>query len=255
MGSLPADPYGPLFARYYNQTYDVLRRESGDVDFYRSLAVAAGGPVLELGCGTGRVLLPIAQEGIRCAGVDLSRSMLDILAAEAPPNLTVAHSRMQDFDLGEQRFKLIYAAFRSFQHLYTIEDQLRTLACVRRHLDEGGLLALDVFAPQLDLLSMTRTVEREDAHFNDGDTEVMRSVATSVDHARQMMELKIRFERREPNGSVRSDVEEAQLRYFFRYELEHLLARAGFDKVEVFGGFDRRSYNYVSGETVVVARL
>ena len=115
-----ADPYGGVTARYYDAAYAVLRAPSQDVAFYVELARAAGGPVLELACGTGRVLLEIARQGIACAGVDLSPRMLARLRAKgAPPSLRLVQAPMQRFDLGSDRFALIYSAFRGFQHLYT----------------------------------------------------------------------------------------------------------------------------------------
>ena len=85
--------------------------------------------MLELGCGTGRVLLPIARLDVACVGLDLSPGMLDVLRSKAPPpNLTLVQASMTDFDLGTERFQLVFSAFRAFQHLYTVEEQLAALA-------------------------------------------------------------------------------------------------------------------------------
>ncbi len=78
------DAYGELIAQTYDALYARLRDPVGDVAFYRELAVETGGPVLELGCGTGRTLLPIARTGIQCVGLDASRAMLRVLRAKAP---------------------------------------------------------------------------------------------------------------------------------------------------------------------------
>jgi ubiquinone/menaquinone biosynthesis C-methylase UbiE len=100
------------------------------VAFHRELAREAGGPVLELGCGTGRVLLPIARDGIACTGLDSSEAMLEEFRRKSPPeNLRLVRAPMQGFDLAEERLRLIFSAFRSFQHLLTVEDQL---ACLLR---------------------------------------------------------------------------------------------------------------------------
>ena len=99
------------------------------MEFYRRLARESGGPVLELGCGTGRVLLPIAADGIACTGLDPSEAMLEELRRKRPPrNLRLVSGRMQDFDLAPERFALVFSAFRAFQHLLSVEDQL---ACLR----------------------------------------------------------------------------------------------------------------------------
>ncbi|MHC4505463.1 MAG: class I SAM-dependent methyltransferase, partial [Planctomycetota bacterium] len=107
------DEYGTVTARYYDVVYAVTRGHVRDVEFYRRLAAEAGGPVLELGCGTGRVLLPISATGIPCTGLDASPRMLEVLRrGSSNPTLRLVCARMQDFDLGGVRFGLIYSAFR-----------------------------------------------------------------------------------------------------------------------------------------------
>jgi SAM-dependent methyltransferase len=139
-----------FIARSYDAEYGVIRDPSGDGAFYADLARETGGPILELGCGTGRVLLPIARGGEECVGLDASAAMLDVLRAKGPPpNLTLVEAPLTAYDLGAARFRLIFAAFRVFQHLCTVEEQLVALACVHRRLAPGGILAFDVFAPNL----------------------------------------------------------------------------------------------------------
>jgi SAM-dependent methyltransferase len=250
-----ADGYGIVSSRYYDAVYESLRGGSGDIEFYRRLARESGGPVLELGCGTGRVLLPIARDGIACVGLDQSAGMSEVVRRKnPPPNLRVALGRMQSFDLGGERFRLIFSAFRSFQHLYTVEDQLACLTRVRRHLAPDAVFAFDVFAPNLERIAQAEEPETEEARFFEDDLEIVRYTAVRRDHANQLMRLTMRYERRRNGAAIGNDVVEFRMRYFFRFELEHLLARAGFDEVRIFGGFDERPYDYTSGETVVVAR-
>jgi SAM-dependent methyltransferase len=249
------EAYGSRTARYYDAVYGLLRDGSGDIDFYGTLARETGGPVLELGCGSGRVLLPIAREGFVCTGLDASRAMLDRLERKRPPaSLRLTLGRMEDFDLGGERFSLVYSAFRAFQHLVTVGQQLDCLAAVRRHLAPHGLLAFDVFAPVLERIAVLEEPESEDARFRVDGVDVIRYVSVRRDPAAQVMDVTFRYERRRPGASVENEVVRTRMRYFFRYELEHLLARAGFGQVQFFGGFDRRPYDYFSGETVVMAR-
>jgi SAM-dependent methyltransferase len=241
-------------ARYYDATYTQLRAQD-DARFYRELAIESCGPVLELGVGTGRVLLPIAELGIPVTGVDTSPRMLQLLRAKPfPPTLRLLCAPMQDFDLGADRFTLIYTAFRAFQHLVSVEDQLRCLACVKRHLAPGGTFAFDVFAPKHESLAAGGQEESEDVRFDvDGET-VVRYVSTDVDPAAQCIHVRMRYERSHEGEILSNETVPLTMRYFFRYELEHLLARAGF-RAELYGGFDRRPFDHVSGETVVVARV
>lgn len=245
------DIYDRLIARNYDGLYAVVRDPSGDADFYRALARESGGPVLELGCGTGRVLLPIARDGIPCVGVDASPEMLRIFRDKAPPpNLTLVEGRMQTFDLGEQRFRLITCPFRAFSHLLDVADQLAALARIRHHLAPGGAFALDVFDPKLDRLAAPFEAESLAATFQHEGHEIRRWDSSTRDHTRQVLTVHFRFEGGPPEMSGTTHMD---LRWFYRYELEHLLFRAGFTEVNVYGGFDRRPWA-AFGETIVVAR-
>lgn len=244
--------YETVHARWYDPAYS---GRDADAAFYRSLAQETGSPVLEIGCGTGRVLLPIAQDGLDCVGLDGSPAMLDALRAkQPPPNLRLVAAPMQDFDLGPERFRLIFAAFRPLQHLYTPEDQLACLAAVRRHLAPGGLFAFDVFQPDLARLARAEEAEYEEDRFLDGDDEIVRLATIRRDLATQTQDVAIRFERRRDGVAIGSEVERFRMRWYHRYELEHLLARAGFAVVALFGDFDRRLFDRDAPEMVFIAQ-
>ena len=235
----PEDQYGVVTARYYDATYEALGVVGPDVDFYRRLANEAHGSVLELGCGTGRILLPIAADGHSCVGVDSSSSMLDALRAKTDgngPELIVA--RLQDFDLGGRRFGLIFSAFRVFQHLETVEDQLACLERVKGHLAPGGSFAFDVFNPRLEGMSDPEVPERENIRFRDAGDEMIRYEAVTRDPVNQLIEVTFRYERCRNEEVVSSETTCFKMRWFTRFELEHLVARAGFDRVQMYGDFD-----------------
>ena len=243
--------YSRLVARHYDALNAVLRGASQDVVFYRALALESGGPVLELGCGTGRTLLPIAHAGIACVGVDASHDMLEVLRAKQPPaNLELVHGLMETLDLGARRFALITIPFRAFSHLLDVEAQLATLARVRSHLTPGGRLALDVFDPRLERLALSEEPEALAASANTPRGRVARYDSVSRDAARQVLTLRVRFVADAPEDCGEGEL---QLRWFHRYELEHLLARTGFAIEALYGGFDRRAWA-PGGETIVIAR-
>jgi SAM-dependent methyltransferase len=139
-----------------------------DVDFYIDLCRQAG-EVLEVGCGTGRVLIPAALAGCDVTGIDKSRHMLtrcrgkvDALPGSARDRVTLVEADMTDFQLA-RAFKLVIAPFRPIQHLTTVDEQLSFLRCVHRHRLPGGRLVFDVFNPDLTLLAAgTSSDETED---------------------------------------------------------------------------------------------
>jgi ubiquinone/menaquinone biosynthesis C-methylase UbiE len=246
-----ADTYARLIARHYDALNMVLRGGSQDAAFYLSLARESGGPVLELGCGSGRILLPIARDGIACVGLDASRDMLAVLRAKQPPaNLEIVHAAMESFDFGARRFPLITIPFRAFSHLLDVPAQLAALANIRRHLAPAGRLALDVFDPKSASLARSEDPETLAVSANTERGRVQRFDRVTRDAARQVLTLRMRFVAEAPEDCGEGEL---QLRWFHRYELEHLLARAGFATEAIYGGFDRSPWA-PGGETIVVAR-
>ena len=152
---MTADPYARI-ADLYDDVPEYRSRR--DVGFFVRHAQRQGGPVLELGCGTGRVLIPTARAGIEIVGLDASPRMLEICRAriEREPADVSARARvvegdMRTFELGRQ-FALVTLPFRPFQHLATVPEQLACLTTIRRHLCPGGRVIVDLFNPSLEAL-------------------------------------------------------------------------------------------------------
>ena len=143
----------------YDSVYAYVRQ---DLPFYVEEAVASGGPVLELGCGTGRVAVAVAKAGVDVVGLDSSPEMLEEAQhkADSLPDgsgtLTLAHADMRSFEL-HRTFPLVIVPFRGILSLLTVEDQTSTLLNVRRHLAPGGRLVFNVFVPDLDMLVQAAT--------------------------------------------------------------------------------------------------
>jgi SAM-dependent methyltransferase len=251
------------FAEFYDYVVPYQNRQ--DVEFYVDLAREAPTPVLELACGTGRVLLPSARAGARMVGLDLSGAMLDVcraaLAHEPPEvraRVALHHGDMRRFDLG-RTFALITIPFRGFQHLLTVDDQQQALARVRRHLAPGGRLVFDLFNPSLPFLADERWLREpltEPAvQLPDGRTLVRSYRVASRDYHTQIQSVELVHELTGPDGRVERRPGRFLVRYIFRYEAEHLLVREGFIVDALYGGFDRSPYGVsYPGELIFVAR-
>jgi SAM-dependent methyltransferase len=247
--------YSRAQALAYDSDYAKIRDPSGDREYYAALARERGGPVLEIGCGTGRVLLPVAESGLECVGVDPSPEMLEVFRAKGvPPNVTLVAGEARTFDLSPKRFALVIAAFRVFQHFLGVEEQLAVLANVRRHLTPGGAFAFDLFEPDLARMAAVHEPEREDVRTQDGEIETRRFVSIERDHARQILHAVFRHERWRGDERLGDEVSTNDLRWFYRFEVEHLLARAGFVIEAVSGGFDGKPYD-AKHEMIFIARL
>ena len=254
------DDYAAI-ADFYDHV--TLYRERPDVAFFVEAARGAGGPVLELGCGTGRVLLPTARAGIAITGLDASPSMLAICRerlAQEPPEvrerLALVEGDMRAFAL-EGRFRLVTLPFRPFQHLLTVEEQLACLGSVRRQLAPGGRLILDLFNPSLEALTQPTGVESApEAEFSmpDGRRVTRRFKLLSQDRASQVNRLELIYEVSHPDGRSERLIHPVAMRYFFRFEAEHLLARAGFAVRHLYSGYDKSPMGAsYPGELIFVA--
>jgi SAM-dependent methyltransferase len=256
-------PEYDAFAEFYDSVLPY--RDRPDVDFFTSLAREAGGPVLEIGCGTGRVLIPCARSGAEIVGLDLSEGMLavchDKLAYE-PENVrarvSLVQADMRDFDLG-RRFALVTLPFRPFQHLLTVEDQQRALAVFKRHLAPGGRLVIDLFNPSMPMLGderwlATPLVEPPVA-MPDGRTLVRSLRIARRDFINQVQDVEFTYETAWPDGRVERHSGIASLRYLFRFEAEHLLVREGFEIEALYGDYDRSPYGAkYPGELIFVVK-
>jgi SAM-dependent methyltransferase len=257
----------PEAYRYTAEFYDHLLpyRERPDVAFYIAAAREWGGPVLEVGCGTGRVLIPTARAGITITGLDLSAAMLDICRrrlAEEPQGVReqtrLVTADMRDFDLG-QTFTLVTLPFRPFQHLLTVGDQIACLQAVHRHLAPGGHLILDIFNPSMKALTERAIGEEFGAEplvtMPDGRQVIRRHRIVEHDLYHQINHVELIYYVTHVDGREERLVHAFPMRYLFRYEAEHLLARAGFIVEALYADYERRPYGAeYPGELIFVAR-
>jgi SAM-dependent methyltransferase len=238
----------------------------GDVPFYVEEAQKAGAPVLELGCGTGRVLIPVAQAGVNIVGLDLSAPMLDIahrkvaaLDATTQSRIQLLEGDMRRFSLG-QRFRLAMIPFRAFLHLLTPEDERQALECIREHLTDDGLLIFNIFDPRLDTIAAHSgpfgTALKKVSEFIHPETGRRFAVwdTRQYDAERQVISQYFIYEELDDEGRVVSKTyAPLTLRYIFRYEMQHLLELCGYKVEALYGDFRRGPFRY-GGEQIWVAR-
>jgi SAM-dependent methyltransferase len=233
-----------------------------DVPFYVDEAAQSGGDVLELGCGTGRVLLPIARTGRTIAGLDASHTMIERCRAKVDDEpgtvrarVTLHEGDVRDFDLG-RRFQLVIAPFRVMQHLVAVDDQLRFLDAVARHLAPDGRFVFDVFNPSFATMVSRDGQEHEDTPetpLADGRTIRRGARVAGVRWLEQVNEIELAYYVAPAPGapSVRH-VQRFDMRWYLRAELVHLLARAGYAVDSMYGGFDRTPL--VDGSPEIIVR-
>jgi SAM-dependent methyltransferase len=242
--------------------YDLFPFE-GDLPLYLDLAAAQGGQVLEIACGSGRVLVPLVKAGHQVVGLDASPHMLALARAklEAAGPAVMARANlvqgdMRDFQLG-RTFDLAIVAVKSFAYLVQRADQQRTLATVAAHLRPGGLLAMDFLHPSPAWLLEPPGSLRQDLvqHIPErGLTLARTETAVSTDLAAQVRVIRSAYEIVADDGSVTKRFVEWPYRYTYRFEAELLLQQAGFEIEAVYGGYQREPFVSDSRTMLIVAR-
>ena len=243
--------------------YDAFAFDA-DLPLYLDLARAQGGRVLEIGCGTGRVLMPLVRAGSDVTGVDVSAHMLALVQAkldaepDAAGSARLVQADMRDFELGaDERFDLAIVAVKSFAYLLDREDQLRCLSNVVAYLRPGGLLAIDFLHPTPAWVGEPVGRLRDDLVSTDFDGTTVSRVESvvDVDLARQVRTIRSAYEVIDRHGAiVQKRFVEWPYRWTHRFEAEHLLERAGLVIEALYGGYDGEPFESASSAMLFVAR-
>lgn len=241
MGRMSNKEYHGLEA----ELYDVFRGgdELDEIGFYSNVAAEKGGDCLDLGCGTGRVLIPLAQQGIDITGLDSSQFMVEECRSRVAAtglSAEIVRDDMRAFDIGRQ-FNLVIVPGASFQLLDERADAVSALQRVRAHLLPGGLMVLSLFIPYYELINESLDgvwrLEKDEAIGDDGERALCH-VCSELDRCEQIMDMRYRFEVIDSGGAtVKSEIKHSRLRWYGKYELEILLTSAGFQSVDILGDF------------------
>ena len=233
-------------AKYYEGAY-AAKQDLVDLPFYLELAQQTVGPILEIACGTGRVLLPIARKGIDIHGVDNSLPMLKILRDRlaAEPNevrrrVTLHEGDMRDFRLDAQ-YPLVIIPFRPMQHMLSAQDQVSALTTAASHLSDKGILAFDVFYPKFEMLTARmgeEVPEMEWTPSSDPTTIVRRYFRKeSVDKINQVFSFTFIYRTFRAGELFVEETEAFKLSYFTYPHLRALFLLAGLERVAEYGSF------------------
>ena len=224
-----------------------------ELPFLRKWARQCGGPVLEVACGTGRLTLPIAADGLETTGLDVSAPMLAIArrkSAAAGLSIEWLEQDCRDMRLPQQ-FGFIFSATNSMQHLLDVESACAFLKSARRALRDDGCLILDVFNPSLPKLARTdaeRYVHKTIA-MPDG-TSITVETASRYDAATQVLHFDLFYLR---DGALLR-TKSVDMRCFFPQELLALCRLHGFEVVHRFGDYDESAFHSASPKQLLILR-
>lgn len=238
----------------------------GDEAFYLEEAAGAEGPVLEIGCGTGRIMVPIAESGVPIVGLDRAPAMLEVarhkmdaLPDETKRRMEIVEGDMRTFSL-ERRFPLAIMPYRAFLHMMSGEDQRRALTQIREHLTDRGRLVFNVFDPSIELIAAYMRPPRGTLNHLGSFTHpvtgrrVLVSDTRRYDPLDQTLEEHRFFEEVDEEGRVISKTTTPlHLRYVHRFEMQYLLELCGYEIEALYGDFQRGPFKH-GNEQVWVAR-
>lgn len=239
---------------YDANIYDGLNTFLDDLQFYNKwLPRIKDAKVLELGCGTGRLTIPLAKNGYNITGVDFTSSMLQKAKAKttkAGLNIEFIEADMRTLSLSE-KFDLIFIPFNSIHHLYKNEDLFNTFKVVKHHLKDGGLFLLDCFNPNIQYIV-------------EGEKETINTAEYTTDDGREILiKQKMRYENRTQinriewhyfiNGKFDS-IQNIDMRMFFPQELNSYLEWNGFNILHKFGSFEEEAFSDNSEKQIFVCQ-
>lgn len=242
--------YPDFFARFYDLIYHQVR-DGVDNNYYLSKILQTKGKILEVGSGTGRLLTEALKNGADIYGIDISPAMIDVLKAKLNEDQRsrITLQNIVDFKY-ESGFDLIIAPFRVFMHLTEKSDQIKALNNVYDHLNPGGTFIFDAFVPDLKMLinGMDNVTDFE-GEFESGN-RMKRIVSTRPEPMNQIINVSFRLEWNEGDSDFSKEWQ-TPMRYFFRFELEHLVERSKFTRYNIFGDFDENELLPESREFII----
>jgi 2-polyprenyl-3-methyl-5-hydroxy-6-metoxy-1,4-benzoquinol methylase len=246
----------------YDQLYLGL---PGEQEFYVSESLRYPSPVLEIGCGSGRITIPIAQAGVDITGIDNSEGLLKVAGEKLTKIKTVAGNielhlaDMRDFSL-DKKFNLVIIPYRAFLHMHSVEDQKKTLNNIREHLAPGGHLIMNMFFPRIDVMDTymnqlgTVVKQVKTLELDNGNKQIFFDTRQYSSYSQLITQYFIMEEIDEQGTVVAKRYFPLTLRWVTRFEMEHLLELCGFKLVNLFGWFDKREFSDSSEEMIWVAQ-
>lgn len=225
-----------------------------DIPFYLEQAKSHGGPILELACGTGRITIPLAQEGFEITGLDISQAMLEqarLKADRAGVKVQWLEGDCRSYNL-DRRFKLVFFPFNAMAHIHDLESQEELFERIHEHLEANGRFVFDWFNPNLEILMRDPSRRYPGFRYDDPDGagKVIVTENNVYDSATQINHIKWYYK----IGSAEEVVRELNMRILFPKELDALLHYNGFEIEAKYGDFDMSAFESSSRHQVLVCR-
>ena len=246
--------YSKKFVAFYDYgCYGPIPKRK-DIAFYTNYFRSFKGKILEIGAGTGGITIPLLKRGLNLTALDISPAMIEILRAKIKKeglSARVIRGDMRKLNL-KNKFDAVIITFRPFQHLYSVVDQMSALMSIKKILKKGGILIFDVFNPNWKYISKGNWRWQKSNAITLPNTrrKIKAERRNRYDMAEQMMHEEWRFVY--PNG--KTEIIPLKMRFFFRFEIEHLLNLIGFKVKNLYGDFDKSKFKTNSPEMIWIVK-
>ena len=245
--------YPDFYARFYDFIYQKVR-DGVDNHYFLNEIKNTKGKILEVGVGTGRIFMDALKINADIYGIDVSPEMIKVLKNKLEPQYQkrVSEKNIIDFKL-DSSFDLIIAPFRVFSHLIDKNDQLRALNNVYKHLNANGKFIFDLFVPDLtQIIKGVDNLKDFDEEYEPG-KRIKRTVSTKPDLVNQIIHITFNFEWDDEKG-IQKNEWKIPFRFYFRYELEHLIERSDFVNYKILGDYNGNKLNSESKEFIMICQ-
>ena len=241
-------------AKYYDWEFDLIcTKQRNDIRIWKALAQEFGSPILELCCGSGRITQELIKDGHNILAIDNSTEMLDILKAKNLPNLEIHNSDMTTFKL-DRKFKFAFISYSSFQQLLTLKEQIKCLNNIHDHLEDGGVLAMDI-NPRIcegdDFLPRTHSYTAE---YLINNSTVTMYTSHRIDRINQIKHWKDEYLEIAKNGKEQSTYVDISLKECSKDYMRLLFEKCNFEIINIFGDFDKGDVTEESENLIYVVR-
>ena len=253
----------PQYEGFFAEFYDILHSSyDADLKMYLDLAREHGDPVLELGCGTGRLLIPLAAAGYMVTGIDLSRDMLtrcqgklEIEGRSVAGRASLIQGDIRRFELG-RKFNLIMAACNTILHCTASQDLLAVFARVREHLAPGGVFAVDFSIPNVkDMIESSGEEEVFEVIHPTRGGRIVDTYKATFDFARQIETIDTRLEEWDGRLLLRSARARSERSIYFPREVALALRCSGFKIAKTWKGYRRGPLVETTQDIVYICRV
>lgn len=225
-----------------------------NMPFWIDIVGACGAPVLELGCGTGKVTIPIAEAGYETTGIDLSESMLEYAQAKVQGRNLPVQFRLGDMKrfAHEQKFKTIILPSNNLAHLMNYREAEECFRTVIDHLEDDGTFIIDAFVPALSILSKSDEEIETLSEYEDPDGKGNIKITATASYENDTQIRRVTTFQRKADGSVSEG--HLNMKMYFPQELEALLNHSGLEIAERYGSYKKQEFSSISTKQIIVAK-